>query len=35
MAFAVDMFKQLCPAVKRLTANVALLVEMISKIRVV
>ena len=30
MAFAVDMFEQFCPAVKRLTTNVALLVEMIS-----
>ena len=31
MAFAVDMFEQFCPAVERLTANVALYVEMISR----
>jgi hypothetical protein len=30
MAFAIDMFEQFCPAVKRLAANVALQVEMIS-----
>jgi len=30
MAFAIDMFKQFSSAIKRLAANVALLVEMIS-----